>query len=58
MVGGLSLGILPVVCVDLFPAKRAGIGSLLTYLFIVLFILIASLMDPIFGGKQGLADNW
>lgn len=58
MVGGLSIGLIPVVCVDMFPAKKAGLGSCLSYVFIVTPILIAGLQDPIHGGKQGLFDNW
>jgi MFS family permease len=58
MIGGLSIGTIPVICVDLFPSAKASLGSCLSYVFIVIPILIAGLQDPINGGKAGLEENW
>lgn len=49
--------LLPLVCNSLFPQKKSAIGSAATYLFNVMFFLIASLQNRIFGGKEGLRKN-
>lgn len=54
MLAGLSIGLVPVVAVDLFPPARASLGSSIGYLSIVVFILLASLQDIFYGGIKGL----
>lgn len=57
MLGGLSISLLPLICNTMFPPAKAAVGGAASYLFIVVFILISSLQNPIFGGSEGLKDN-
>lgn len=57
ILGGLCISVLPVICNDLFPQSKAAIGGAATYLFIVIFILLASLQNPFYGGNEGLMGN-
>lgn len=43
MVGGLSLGVIPIVLRDVFPVTKASRGCTIGYFIMVLFILLASL---------------
>lgn len=55
--GGLSISLLPLICNSLFPGSKAAIGGGGTYLTLVVFILVASLQNIIFGGIEGLKNN-
>lgn len=51
IVGGLSLGVIPIVLRDVFPVNKASRGCTIGYFIMVFFILLASLQNYIFGGR-------
>lgn len=57
VVGGLSLGVIPVVLRDIFPVDKASRGCTIGYFIMTVFFLIGSLQNFIFGGRQGLKAN-
>lgn len=54
LVGGLSMGLIPVVNRDLFPSYKAGVGCIYSFISMVLFVLLASLQNVFWGGRVGL----
>ena len=56
--GGISLGVIPPLLHDFFSAEKASLGGILCYIVVMVFITLAALMNNIFGGVQGLADNY
>ena len=57
-VAGINTSLPPIICYELFPRKLGTIGQAMGYSVVTIFMVAASSMAYIFGGQQGLAENW
>lgn len=57
-IGGLNLSLMPPLIMEILPKRLGPIGANMCYSFMVIFMLLASLMNYFYGGDEGLLENW
>ena len=58
VLGGIGLGLVPLVCKELLPQRIQGFGGTSAFLMVSIFMIIGSLQNPLFGGEEGLRQHW
>ena len=56
--GGLGLGIVPLIASEMIPSDLTGYGGCLSFTVTTVFLIVGSLQSPLFGGKVGLEEHW
>ena len=56
--GGLGLSLVPMTINEMMPVSLRGYGGSMSFTMVCLFLVVGSLQNPLFGGKEGLAENW
>ena len=56
--GGLGLGLVPLIVNEMIPTDLTGYGGSLSFTLIAFGLFIGSLQSTFLGGKEGLEEHW
>ena len=58
IIAGFDTTVVPIVCSEFLPPNLAATGGAMGYSVVTIFMIAAGLMDFIFDGREGLAQNY
>ena len=57
ILGGIGLGLVPLLCSEMLPMRLRAYGGTSSFTLITVFQIVASLQNPLLGGKEGLVRS-